>query len=130
MIQIQTEFLVMVVAAVVTAVAVYQDWDKTALLALIVLVVSAVASCQNSEWHQRSEAERAEQERRNAIPHVIREADGCKVYAWKGGDSYHYFTRCGPKETVTTERHYTVKCGHKNQQNCDRKEVTVTEPEK
>lgn len=41
-------------------------------------------------------------------PHVIREVDGCKIYAFKVGTKYHYFTRC-PKETTTDttieERH-------------------------
>lgn len=96
-------------------------------VALATLVVSGVVACENSDWNKRQEAERAEQERREAIPHVIREADGCKVYAWKGGD-WHYFTRCSPGDTVTTERHYRESCG-KNK-TCDRKEITVTEPTK
>ncbi|KVE25166.1 hypothetical protein WI93_16765 [Burkholderia vietnamiensis] len=43
--------------------------------------------------------------------HVIREADSCKVYAWKdGGGTTHYFTKC-PNSTVTTDRQYEVHCG-------------------
>lgn len=49
------------------------------------------------------EKARAEQDKRERTPHVIREADGCKVYAWKGGDRYHYFTRCPASTTVTTQ---------------------------
>jgi hypothetical protein len=59
-------------------------------------------------------------------PHVIREADGCKVYAFKAGDSTHYFTRC-PNATVTTDRSYTVACGTpKAQKQCPKIETIVT----
>ncbi len=51
----------------------------------------------------------AAQEQRERTPHVIREADGCKVYAFKADDHTHFFTRCG--ETVTTERQYEVSHG-------------------
>lgn len=63
--------------------------------------VFGVSSCQNSEWYKRDERERAEKERREQTPHVIREADGCKVYAFKSGDRYHYFTRCKNSKTST-----------------------------
>ncbi|WP_334029024.1 hypothetical protein [Burkholderia orbicola] len=46
------------------------------------------------------------QARADATPHVIREADGCKVYAFKADDKWHYFTRCSDG-TVTTERNWT-----------------------
>lgn len=45
----------------------------------------------------------AERERKERTPHVVREADGCKVYAWKGGDRYHYFTRCPDSRTFTQQ---------------------------
>ena len=41
-------------------------------------------------------------ELREQTPHVVREADGCKVYAFKSGDRYHFFTRC-PNSQTTTE---------------------------
>jgi len=41
------------------------------------------------------------QKRADEQPRVIREADGCKVYAFKSGDRWHYFTRC--KEMTTTD---------------------------
>lgn len=46
------------------------------------------------------------QARADAMPHVIREADGCKVYAFMADDKWHYFTRCSDG-TVTTERNWT-----------------------
>lgn len=43
----------------------------------------------------------AEIRRQQEIPHVVREADGCKVYAFLSGDRWHYFTRCPDARTVT-----------------------------
>lgn len=44
---------------------------------------------------------RAEVRRQQETPHVVREADGCKVYAFKSGERWHYFTRCPNAHTVT-----------------------------
>ena len=58
-------------------------------------------------------AEVAAREKRQAaarIPHVIREADGCKVYAFENGGRLHYFTRCGSERT-STESSWTEKSG-------------------
>lgn len=38
---------------------------------------------------------------RRETPHIIREADGCKVYAFESGGRWHYFTRCPGDRTVT-----------------------------
>jgi len=58
----------------------------------------------DDEWaKERAEEARqkAEEQRRQETPHVVREADGCKVYAFKSGDRWHYFTRCPNAVTVT-----------------------------
>ena len=58
-------------------------------------------------------AEEADREKRKAdarIPHVIREADGCKVYAFENGGRIHYFTRCG-NERTSTESSWTERSG-------------------
>lgn len=78
------------------------------LLACTGLLIFGISSCQETEWYKESERQKAIDEQRERTPHVIREADGCKVYAFKAGD-WHYFTRCG--ETVTTERQYEVREG-------------------
>lgn len=66
-----------------------------------------------------------ERERREKTPHVIREADGCKVYAWKGGDGkYHYFTRCPNSQTSTT-RSYTECTGTGKTRSCREKSETI-----
>lgn len=45
--------------------------------------------------------QRAAKEEADRQPRVVREADGCKVYAFKSGDRWHYFTRCPNAHTVT-----------------------------
>lgn len=79
----------------------------------IVLTASVIAAvcgsfygCTMSDWAKRQDAAREAQERADETPHVIREADGCKVYAFKSGDNWHYFTRCSDG-SVTTERNWT-----------------------
>jgi len=56
-------------------------------------------------------AQAAATARAEATPHVIREADGCKVYTFKSGDLYHYFTRC-PNSQTTTEAYHKVTETH------------------
>ena len=71
---------------------------------------------------------RAAREERERTPHVIREADGCKVYAWKGGDRYHYFTRC-PNSRTTTQQNYQECTGSGKQRTCkEMSEVIEAQP--
>jgi hypothetical protein len=65
--------------------------------------------CTKSDWYQADERARHEREAAERVPHVIREADGCKVYAFKSGEATHFFTRCGSH--VTTDRTYSESCG-------------------
>jgi hypothetical protein len=74
-----------------------------------------------SDGAKRNAAERDAQDRADATPHVIREADGCRVYAFKAGD-WHYFTRCNDGG-VTTERRWTERQG---KQTIRRSETIVT----
>jgi len=91
-------------------------------ITLCIAVLFGIVKCNGSDYWREHERERSEQEHAEDKPHVIREADGCKVYAFKSSGSYHYFTRCG--EAVTTERTYSEACG----KNCTRQksEVIVT----
>lgn len=70
--------------------------------AILATVIWGMVSCENSEWMQEKKRADADRERAEQTPHVIRDADGCKVYAFKSGDRYHYFTRC-PDSRTTTE---------------------------
>lgn len=60
--------------------------------------------------NQAKRAAEAAQEAANRIPHVIREADGCKVYAFESGGRFHYFTRC-PDSHTTTESSWQARQG-------------------
>lgn len=77
-------------------------------IAAIVLAIVGMTSCFNSEWYKESERVRQAEEARSAQPHVIREYDGCKVYAFKT-DRVHYYTRC--QNSTSTDTNYKVSCG-------------------
>lgn len=97
--------------------------DLFILLIFLALVIFGVKSCNESEWFQASLREKQAQDRANETPHVIREADGCKVYAFLGGDGlYHYFTRC-PDSKTTTESSYQECHTNGKTQSCN----TLTE---
>jgi hypothetical protein len=74
----------------------------------IFVLVVGISSCTNSQWYRDGQAQEAAQDAADRQPRVIREVDGCKVYAFKSGH-WHYFTRC-PLET-TTEGNRTVRSG-------------------
>ena len=80
--------------------------DFLVLAAIVGLFAFGVKKYTDTEWYQEGERKQAAQEAADRQPHVIREADGCKVYAFKSGDNWHYFTRCAGG-TVTTERNWT-----------------------
>lgn len=49
------------------------------------------------------------QEAADAVPRVMADVDGCKVYQFRANSSWHYFTRC--EATTVTTRNYTESCG-------------------
>ena len=73
------------------------------------LIIIGGYSCVNSDWYIAHEKSQTSSALARATPHVVREADGCKVYAFERDGKDHYFTRCG--EIVTTERTYSEACG-------------------
>lgn len=73
-----------------------------------------VNACMSTDWYKESVANDAREASAAAIPRVIREADGCKVYQFHADGRDHYFTRCGA--TVTTDRTGSESCG----KNCAR----------
>lgn len=96
--------------------------DLLITIAVLGVILFGVKSCTDSDWYQASERENAALAARKSKPHVVLEADGCKVYAFKSEGRYHYFTRC-PDSATTTESSYTVTCG----KNCTRVETeTIT----
>lgn len=60
-----------------------------------------VNSCQQSEWFKSNQEQQRQEMIAKRTPHVIREADGCKVYAFEDNNLTHYFTRCPDSKTVT-----------------------------
>lgn len=70
---------------------------------IVVAGFGAYLSVTSDFGKERSARAEAEQKARET-PHVVREADGCKVYAFERGGRDHYFTRCnsGQVETTTT----------------------------
>ena len=80
------------------------DWIKSTLFvcAIVGLPIFGIRSRQQSEWWRAGERAIAERERRESTPHVVREADGCKVYAFKAQERCHYFTRCGSTTTTSS----------------------------
>lgn len=70
---------------------------------------AAEEAAENAAKHAKRVAEET--------PHVIREADGCKVYAFKAADRWHYFTRC-PGEKVVTSGAYEHCTGSGKSRSC------------
>lgn len=88
----------------------YAGWRAwLSILTLIATSAFGIKSCSESEWSMAHDRAKAEQAAADAKPRVIREVDGCKVYAFKAADRWHYFTRC-PNKT-TTESSWTENCG-------------------
>lgn len=92
---------------------IFETVGRWAMLAIVVFIPACTyKSCFSDEAIAERKADRekeAAQYRADQEPRVIRETDGCKVYAFKEGNHWHYFTRC-PANT-TTERTYTERSG-------------------
>lgn len=122
------QIILVVVGCLLAILLMWAASEKVLGEALFALaLIGGVIGCNQTDWwqdHVKTEAiADAARAKAEATPHVIREADGCKVYAFKAGEKWHYFTRC--PATTTTERHYNEPCG----KNCNRdaQETIVTE---
>ena len=88
----------------------YGDLDGFGWFALVIVVIWSM-------WHWRDtpeesaakKAREAAELKARQTPRVVREADGCKVYAFERGGRDHYFTRC--PATTDTETNWTESCG-------------------
>jgi hypothetical protein len=89
--------------------------------ALLAFGMHACEQTDSAKEERRKDAERRAAESR---PHVIREADGCKVYAFKLDARWHYFTRC-PNASTTTDSPYTVCTGSANGRSCTTKTESI-----
>lgn len=61
------------------------------------------------DWSIASNARQAQQAAADRVPRVIREFDGCKVYAFKDSGRWHYTTKC--PSTASTSSSYEVVTG-------------------
>lgn len=99
--------LIIVLGFIAIASLMADEFGAFLIFILAFFVALGYNEATSPEGKERSR--KAEEEaKRAAIPHVIRQADGCKVYAFTT-DREHYFTRCG--STVTTETNWTKSCG-------------------
>lgn len=103
---------------------------RFALLAVVVFIPTCTyKSCFSDEaLAERAAEEAKKQAQREADrkPRVIRETDGCKVYAFKEGGHWHYFTKC--PATTTTDRTYESCRQSGKTRTCENKtEQIVTE---
>lgn len=113
--------LILLVLVTVLAVALMCDYPDSGTFTIWIVLVCIPWSM----WHWRETpqesavrlAREAAERKARETPHVIREADGCKVYAFHKGDREHFFTRC-PAAT-DTETTWSESCG----KNC-RKEMS------
>jgi hypothetical protein len=85
-------------------------WWLIKLAVVVGLCVFGVHACNTSDWYQASQRAEAAQAAANRKPHVIREADGCKVYAFTADGRTHFFTRC-PDSRTSTESSWTESHG-------------------
>lgn len=88
------------------------------------LLLFGVHSCEQTDSAKESRRKEAERKAAESRPHVIREADGCKVYAFKLDARWHYFTRC-PNASTTTDSPYTVCTGSGKTRSCKTKTESI-----
>lgn len=84
---------------------------------------------------QRAAERKAEEHQRleDRKPRKVSEANGCEVWAFKPGDRWQYFTRCGAVTQTTNvwEECRSVTSGKTTRQECTPHSMTVTqEPKK
>lgn len=105
---------VCIVVLVGHIVAAVKGWDFSGWVPFaFVLAIPVIAvSCSFTDEAKERDAKRQAADEAARQPHVVREADGCKVYAFKSGDLWHYFTRCPDSRTTTdTTIQYSVRSG-------------------
>ena len=79
-------------------------------MAVVVFAIMAIVGIGLYEMFDPTSAkEFNEKQKRDAIPHVYSEVDGCTIYTWKDNGYWHYMTKC--PTTVTTEGHHGKMVG-------------------
>lgn len=97
------------------------------LVVVVFAIVALIVSCSTSDWYLKDMQEKKERQLIMETPHIIREADGCKVYEFIADGSTHYFTRCLDGAT-SIERTYEECRQIGKTRSCDQKsEIIKTE---
>jgi hypothetical protein len=82
----------------------YLGWSASFIGVDFFVMVAWVIFGEETESGKRIREQNAARARSESIPHVVREADGCKTYRVKIDGRFHYYTRCGDKTTHTAPR--------------------------
>ena len=104
------------------------DYPWTAIFLFCTVVIFGIKSCADSDLYKASKAANQAQEAADARPRVIREVDGCKVYAFKS-DNWHYFTRCPAETTTDTGRTVITRSGKTTQSHVEYDSIVTTNGE-
>lgn len=87
------------------------------VVAALGALVSFIVMIERSDWAKAERAAEAAQRRADAKPRLVSDgADGCKVYAFKPGDRWLYFTSCPQRLTSTTNEWAVTTGAGKNAQ--------------
>lgn len=135
--------VILAVAAAVIALFFAFIWDITAdmgyydtrtnfpmkwaiCLFIVSVIFIGIAGYRSTPEYQaelkKEEAAELKKMQEDVIPRLISEKDGCKVYAFKAGERWHYFTRCAT--STTTESTYSERVGKTTR---ERSEFNTTE---
>lgn len=98
------------------------------LVLAVVLPIGCVAHDIWTDGPERRDAERAKEAAENAKPRKVSEANGCEVWAFKPGDRWQYFTRCGSttQTTNTWDECRSVTSGKTTRTECTPRSAIVT----
>lgn len=112
------------------------DWIARILGALVALSFAALVffglkSCADWVYNWPANIAHRQQIEAEKLPRKVNEAGGCEVWAFKPGDRWLYFTKCGSKtETTNTwDECRTVSQGKTSRTECTpRSTVIAQEP--
>ena len=124
-------FLILIIISLIIGFNTYDGegngWAVFFIGCLVLIIGKQVYNRYDPEWIAENAAEeraRYEERVRQETPHVVREADGCKVYAFKSGDRWHFFTRC-PNSTTNTDTAYEVCTGSGKTRSCKEEHSSI-----
>lgn len=99
------------------------------ILGILSTIVYDVFSDSGKERRAAQEKEHQDKINADRQPRKVSEANGCEVWAFKPGERWQYFTRCGAATQTTNvwEECRTVSMGKTTRQECTPHSVTFTQ---